>query len=54
MEGNQLMLMLQLVNKLDESAKDFEKAYNSSDKEKFDLLKKTILELQKKIEFILK
>ncbi len=54
MEANQLMLLFQLITRLDENVKEFERGYNLSEKEKFDSSKKAILELHKKIDFLLK
>lgn len=54
MKENRIMLLSQLVNGLNESFQKFEKAYTNSNKEDFDSSQKTLLELQKKIEYILK
>lgn len=53
METNKIMLLLQLVNRLEEAYKDFEKAYNDSNKESFDHAKKIIIELSNKINLAL-
>jgi len=54
MDSSQLMMLSQLINRLNESAIILEKAFNSSDKEKFEASKKAILEFSKKIDFIIK
>ena len=47
------MMLSQLVNRMDETVFALEKAYNSSDKEKFESSKNAILDFSKKIDFIL-
>jgi len=54
MDEGKLMLLLQLVSYLGQSFEVFKKAYEASDKEKFDEAKKSMLEAQKKAEFLLK
>lgn len=54
MDYNHLMLLSQLVRKLSESTAEFEKAYNSSNKMEFEYAKKAILDIHKKMEFLLK
>lgn len=54
MDYNQLMLLSQLVAKLSESTANFEKAYNSSNKMEFEYSKKAIMDIQHKMEFLLK
>ena len=51
---NRIMLLSQLINGLSDNFQKFEKAYENSNKEDFDSSKAAILELQKKIEYILK
>jgi len=53
MDENKVLLLLQLVNNLDNIYLDLEKAYNSSDKPRFDKSKKAVLELQSKLNFLL-
>ena len=53
MDENKVLLLVQLVNNLDRIYLDFEKAYASSNKLKFDNSKNAIMELQNKINFIL-
>ncbi|MEK6885493.1 MAG: hypothetical protein AABX17_00845 [Nanoarchaeota archaeon] len=54
MNSAQLMMLSQLINRLDENAITLEKAYNSSDKEKFEASRNAIIEFYKKIDFIIK
>lgn len=54
MEFGDLSLLFQLINGLETSFEEFEKAYNSSDKEKLDSAKEALLDYQKKIDSILK
>jgi hypothetical protein len=53
MDSGKIILLAQLINNLKENFVIFEKAYNESDKEKFDESKKIILELQHKIDFLM-
>jgi len=52
-EFRDLPLIFQLINGLENSFEEFEKAYNSSDKEKLDSAKASLLDFQKKIDVIL-
>ena len=54
MEINQVMLLSQIVSRLKENFEIFEKAYNENDKESFESSKNLILDLQKKINLIVK
>ena len=54
MENSKIMLLFQLVSSLEDNVNSFSKSFNSQDKEKFDLSKKALLEIQKKIAYILK
>ncbi len=54
MEFKDLPLLFQLINGLEDSYEAFAKAYNSSDKVKFDSAKEALLEFQKKIDLTLK
>jgi len=54
MDAGSVMLLSQLVNGLEENFEEFKKAYDSSDKESFDISKKNLLDIQSKIAFILK
>lgn len=54
MENNAIMLLSQLVNMLGDNFNEFERAYNASDKEKFEKQKKIVLEMQGKIASLLK
>jgi len=54
MEYNEAMLLAQLVDSLDISYRNLEKAHEKKDKEKFDYYKRVVLDFQKKIAFILK
>jgi len=54
MDEGKLMLLLQLATYLGQGFEILKKTYNSSDKEKFDEVKKGLLEAQKKIDYILK
>jgi len=53
MDENKVLLLVQLVNKLDENYSNLEKAYNNSNKINFENSKKAVFELQNKINFIL-
>lgn len=53
MERAKIMLLLQLITRLEKSFYDFERAYTNSDKERFNILKSEILELNKKTHFLL-
>jgi hypothetical protein len=53
MEESKILILLQLVRTLDENFLIFEKAYNTSDKEKFDSSKNAILDFQRKINFLI-
>lgn len=52
-ELDSIVLLAQLMASLDAMAKKFEDAYTNSDKKKFDQAKAAILDLQKKISFLL-
>jgi hypothetical protein len=54
MEETKILLLLKLIDNLKESFADFQKAYNSSDKEGIDNYKKNILDIQKKIKVLSK
>jgi hypothetical protein len=54
MEEGKLMLLTQLVNTIESNFNALEKAYDNSDKEKFDLSSSAILELSSKINSVLK
>ncbi len=54
MDSGKITLLQQLVAGLRDNFVIFEKAYHESDKEKYDRAKKIILELQYKIDFLLK
>ena len=54
MEFKDLTLLFQLINGLEDSYEEFEKAYTTSDKEKFDSAKEALLDFQKKIGVILR
>lgn len=54
MEEGKLMLLTQLVNSIESNFNSLEKAYNDSDKEKFDLSGSAVLELSNKINSVLK
>ena len=54
MEYNNLLLIMQLIRSMGYQVEAFEKAYNNSDKDKFESSKKSLLELQNKINFIIK
>ena len=54
MEFRDLSLLFQLINGLEDSYSEFVKAYDTSDKEKFDLAKEALFDFQKKIQIILK
>jgi hypothetical protein len=54
MENNKVLLLLQLINSLNGNFEVLEKSYNNQNKEDFDNSKKAILEIQKRINFILK
>jgi hypothetical protein len=54
MNQNRIMLLSQLVNSLGENYHKFELAYNDSNKEEFDSSSAIIIELQKKIAYLLK
>jgi hypothetical protein len=54
MEEEKLMLLMQLTKSLKDNFDVLKKAYDSSDKEDFDMSKKALLEMQKKINFLLK
>lgn len=53
MEDNKVLLLFQLMNSLNGNFEIFEKSYTKQDKENFDNSKKAILEIQKRIAFIL-
>jgi hypothetical protein len=53
MNEGKLVLLTHLINALDRAFGDFEKAYDGSDKENFDNSKKAVLDVQKKINFLL-
>ena len=52
MEEN-ILLLLQLVRHLEASINYLETAYNNSDKERFNSYKKSVLDFQSKIDFVL-
>ena len=54
MEEGKLLLLVQLVNSLESNFVNFQKSYDKSDKEAFDFSKSAILEIQKKIEGLIK
>jgi hypothetical protein len=54
MEGGKIIILAQLINTLRENYAVLKSSYNESNKEKFEQVKKIILELQSKIEFLLK
>jgi hypothetical protein len=54
METSKIMLLLQLAQNLDNKFSILEEAYKDSDREKFDLAKKSIIDLNNKINFLLK
>ncbi len=54
MENNKILLLLQLMNSLNGNFENFEKGYLNQDKENFDNSKKAILEIQKRINLVLK
>lgn len=54
MEKNKLMLLFQLVRGIESSLDSFEKAYKSSDKQKFEEARAYVLDFQKKIDFLIK
>lgn len=53
MGENKVLLLAQLVNNLNENFANFEKSYNSSDKQEFDTAKKALIESQRQINFLL-
>jgi len=53
MESNKILLLFQLINKMEEGFNSLKKAYESLDKERFDKSKKLLLDIQKKIEVII-
>ena len=54
MEQNKILLLSQLIAILNESAGNLETAYELQEKEKFDSAKSSILDIQNKINFLLK
>lgn len=54
MDSGKITLLTQLITGLKDNFVIFEKAYQDSDKENFDRAKNIILELQSKIDFLLK
>jgi hypothetical protein len=54
MDSGKITLLTQLVSGLKDNFVIFEKSYKESDKENFDRSKKIILELQHKIDFLLR
>ena len=51
MENNDLLLILQLIRSLEYKVEALEKAYESQNKVNFDIIKKDILDIHKKINF---
>ena len=54
MEENKIMLLLQLVSRSSETFINFERAFNNSYKEEFDSARNSLLDLHKKINFLLR
>lgn len=54
MDSAQLVLLIQLITNLKANYALLENSFNSSDKESFDNYKKVLLELQFKIDYLLK
>jgi hypothetical protein len=54
MEDNQILLLSQLLNSIIENFNSFQKSYAEQNKELFDSSKKAILEVQSKINYLLK
>jgi hypothetical protein len=53
MEDSRIMLLVQLIAKLESASKRLEESYVNSEKEKFETSKKELLELQNKINLTL-
>lgn len=53
MENNNVLLLAQLLAILKSNFENLDKAYSDKDKENFDRAKKAILEIQKKISYII-
>lgn len=54
MEDNKVLLLSQLLSLLQSNFENFEKSYLNKDKENFDKSKKALLEVQKKLNYVLK
>jgi len=53
MVSSNVILMTQIINALEESSFDLEESCNRQDKEKFDRSIKKVLELQKKLDYLI-
>lgn len=54
MEGGKILLLSQLMASFDENFLSFKNAYDAKDKESFDKSKKALLEIQHRIDYLLK
>ncbi len=52
--NNKMMLIAQLMDSMNESAKQMGIAYAENDKRKFEMSKQALLELQTKLDFMLR
>jgi len=54
MEQDDLLLLAQLIDSMDQASRELEKAYNENNKQDYEKAKKSILEFQNKINFLLR
>lgn len=54
MEHNKIILLAQLIESLDTTSQELEKAYNTNNKKDFEKFKAVLLEFQGKIMFLLR